>query len=149
MPRPAADTREFNAKISAWVKQSDARMRAVFQESTKRVISEAQRLIPVDTGFARASIRASLESMPQINGSARPIPGSTYNYDEGQVAVVIANAKLGDKIYVGWTASYAIYLEYGHSQQAPSGFVRVAALQWRTIVSEVSAELKTRVTGIA
>jgi hypothetical protein len=138
---------QFTAKVSAWVSQSEQRMRAVFQESTKRVVSEAQRVIPVDTGFARASIRGSLESMPQVDPNGRGERDQTYPDTTGEVMTTIARAKLGDTIYIGWTANYAIYLEYGHSSLAPSGFIRIAALQWNSIVQEVSAELKQRVTG--
>ncbi len=134
---------QFSAQVSDWVKQTQARMTAVFRESTQRVVSAAQARIPVDTGFARASIRGSLDSMPQIDPAFRGQPGNTYA-DSGEVTLVIAGATLGQTIYVGWTANYVIYLENGHSQQAPSGFVRLAAMEWPRIVSEVSAEAKSR-----
>lgn len=138
----------FGAQISDWVAQSEKRMEAVFKESTKRVISEAQRNIPVDTGFARASIRGSLQSMPQIDPNSRGAVGQAYSDRTGEILTTIASAHLGDIIYVGWTASYVPFLEMGHSSQAPSGFIRLAALQWPQIVAAVSAELRTRVGNV-
>ncbi|HXU02761.1 MAG TPA: HK97 gp10 family phage protein [Polyangia bacterium] len=137
------DNRQFSATVSAWVLQTQARMNAVFRESTQRVVSQAQRRIPVDTGFARASVRASLEAMPPIDPTFRGDPGRTYA-PTGEVSVVIAGAQIGQTIYVGWTANYAIFLEYGSSQQAPNGFVRVSAQEWPRIVSEVSQEAESR-----
>lgn len=135
---------EFGAQVSAWVAKTEARLEAVFRASTQKVVSEAQRLIPVDTGFARASIRASLDAMPQTEPDSGQA-GQTYSYDAGAISTVIANARLGQTIYIGWTANYAPYLEYGHSSQAPSGFVRIAAMQWPRFVQQASAEAKASV----
>lgn len=141
----AANNLKFSSAIDDWVKATDQRMTAVFRESTQRTVSRAQERIPVDTGFARASVRASTEEMPQIetgfvNKTKTPIP-----YDGAEITVVIAGAQLGQTIYIGWTASYVGELENGHSKQAPSGFVGLAALEWPQIVNQVTAEAKARV----
>lgn len=134
----------FRAQVDDWVKATEQRMVAVFRESTQRTVSIAQSLIPIDTGFARASVRASTESMPSINSAAQPVDGQTYGYDAGNITTTIAGAQLGSTIFVGWTASYAGILETGSSKQAPSGFVRLAALQWQVTVNQVVAEAKSR-----
>lgn len=134
----------FAAQVDDWVRQTEQRMTAVFRESTQRTVSRAQERIPVDTGFARASVRASLQSMPPINPASKGEDGRTYPFDGGNITLTIAGAQLGQTIYVGWTASYVGYLENGHSKQAPSGFVGLAALEWPTIVNQVTAELKGR-----
>lgn len=138
---------EFSKQVDAWTKKTEQRMLAVFRESTKRVISLAQQTVPVDTGFCRASLQVSLESMPQVIPGSRPESGHSYSYNEGAIITTIANAQLSQTVYAGWTASYAIYLEYGHSQQAPSGFVRISAMQWPQIVSQVISEAKGRAGG--
>ncbi len=58
--------------------------------------------------------------------------------------MVIANAKLTDTIFAGYTANYVQYLEYGHSSFAPQGFVGISAMEWPNIVAEVTAELKDK-----
>lgn len=141
---------EFDVKVSKWVRETTQRMEAVFKESSKRVVRIAQvgvPHIPVDLGFARASIRASAAEMPKIDSNFTNKEGQTYPYDEGDVILTINGITMGQTLFVGWTASYVGELEKGHSQQAPSGFVRLAALQWLRIVREVSAELKQRATA--
>lgn len=135
----------FVATIDDWIKQTKERQVGVFRESSQRLISKMQGRIPIATGYARASIRVSLESMPQINPMSRGERGGSYTYDGSEAATTIAGATLDDAIYVGYTASYVQYLEYGHSKQAPTGFVGISAMEWPQIVAEVSDELKARV----
>ena len=135
---------DFGAAVDGWCKESENRLTAVFRESAQRVASIAANGVPVDTGFARASVRASLDEMPAIIAGSRGKEGQSYSDNFGQITATIAGAQLGQTINVGWTASYVIYLEYGHSKQAPQGFVRLAAEQWPTIVSGVIAEAKSR-----
>lgn len=143
----AVNNLNFAAQVDDWVKATDLRMLAVFRESAQRVASIAANGVPVDTGFARASVRASLEEMPQIVTGSKGEEGQAYPADFGQITAVIASAQLGQTVYVGWTASYVLALEYGHSKQAPAGFVRLAAAQWQTVVSEVTQEAKARVAA--
>jgi HK97 gp10 family phage protein len=135
----------FSATVDDWVKKSERRMLAIFKESTQRTVSIAQSRIPVDTGFARASIRASTQSMPPIDRSTNNAKGGNVTYDGGEIILVIAGAELGQTVFIGWTANYVGFLEAGSSQQAPSGFVRLAAMQWQQTVAEVTAEAKARV----
>lgn len=135
---------EFSAQVEAWIAKSKNRTLAVLRESAQRVVSAAQSRIPVDTGFARASVRASLSEMPPIVKSFRGEAGKSYSYDGGAIAAVLASAQLGDTVYVGWTASYVGLLEYGHSKQAPTGFVAISAMEWPRHVAEATAELRAR-----
>lgn len=138
---------DFAAQVDSWVASSDRRLRAVFQESTQRVVSYMQTPsggggnMRIDTGFLRASIRASLSAMPGINPGAKPPPGTAPNsiqWDAANVTLTIANAQLGQTIYIGYTASYAPYVENRF------GFVRLAAMTWQQTVRDVSAELRRR-----
>jgi hypothetical protein len=141
----ATNALNFAAEVSAWVRQTEARMTAVFRESSQRLASLAQSRIPVDTGFARASIRASLQAMPQIDPNSRGVEGQSYGGNAtGQVTATIASATAGEHIYIGWTASYVGFLENGHSKQAPTGFVRISAMEWPRIVREVCAQARGR-----
>jgi hypothetical protein len=140
----AVSNLDFASQVDAWVSKTRQRMESVFKESTQRTVSAAQAMIPVDTGYARASIRASLTSMPSIDPASFNKEGAPIPYDGAEVAGVIAAAELGGTIYVGWTARYVQFLENGHSKQAPSGFVRIAAMQFPDIVAQVTAEAKSR-----
>lgn len=131
-------------EMDAWVRQTEDRLLAVAREATQRTVSKAQDRIPRDTGFARASVRASLDSMPPIIPSARGTEGATYTYNSGEIAVVLAGLQPGVTAYIGWTASYVGFLEAGHSKQAPTGFVGISAIEWPATVAAVTQELKAR-----
>lgn len=137
----------FSAAVDNWTQQTTERLTAVFRESTQRVASIAANGVPVDTGFARASVRASTESMPGIIPDSKGAEGQNYPFDMGNITLVIAGAELGQTIHVGWTASYILPLEFGHSKQAPGGFVRLAAAQWQVIVNGVIQEAKSRASA--
>lgn len=143
------------AQVDEWGKAKKERLLAIFRESTQRVASIAANGVPIKTGFARASVRASKSEMPPIDKGFSGKKGETYNatasFDE--VTTVIASAQLGETVYVGWTAAYARRLEYGFTgkdslgryfNQPPRSFVRLAALQWPKIVAEVTQEAKAR-----
>lgn len=140
-------TKDFRATIDNWVKESEARMLAVFRESAQRTVSLAQSRIQVDTGFARASVRASLQDMPQIDPAASNKSGAAVAYDGSEIVTTIANAGLGETIYVGWTANYVGFLNYGTSKMAGSHFVDLAVMEWPRTVSVVVAEAKQRVNS--
>lgn len=135
---------DFAATVDAWAAKSQRRMEAVWKQATQKTVSIAQSRVPVDTGYARASVRASTSAMPPIEKGSYGQRGQSYSYDAGEIVAVIASAQLGGTLFIGWTASYIGLLESGYSQQAPSGFLRLAAMEWPNTVSETVAEAKSR-----
>lgn len=137
----ATSTRTFSAQINDWVSQTEQRMEAVFKESARRVISEAQANVPVVTGNLKSSLQVNINgSMPLADRS--PAPGA--NHSTPAIAAVIAGAKLGDTIYAGYTMNYAGFVEYGTSKMAPRRFVGRAVARWQQTVNQVSLEAKNR-----
>ncbi len=139
----------FSAAVDDWAKETQDRLERIWKESTQRVHAEivdnlSGGVVNVQTGFLRASDRASTESMPPIESGARPKEGASYPHDFGQITAVISGAHIPQTIWVGWVAEYGPYLEFGTSKIAPRGFVRLAVAQWDTIVSQVVAEAKSR-----
>lgn len=90
--------------------------------------------MPVDTGFLRNSLQASLTAMPQT--TATPAPNVEYAFDIAGISSVIATADLDDTIFLGFTANY------GPKMEERYGFVRLTAMEWPQIVSEIAARLK-------
>lgn len=133
----------FLAQVSDWVRDVQAVHEAVFRESAKRVAEDmlVPRAVggnmPVVTGFLRASLLASTSAMPIM--SQRGNPNGSYSFNAAPVTLAIAQAELGDTIYVGFTAIYARKVNY-------SGylFVEKAAQKWQSIVKTVEAELIQR-----
>src|SRR5262245_58802541 len=101
----ATTTINFGSQVEAWVRKTEARMLAVVRESTQQLVSNAQAIIPRKTGFARASVVGSLSAMPPIDPASRGQPDQTYA-DPQNWAATIAQAQLGDRIFIGWTAAY-------------------------------------------
>jgi hypothetical protein len=137
----------FSAAIEDFAEATKADLEAVFKESTQRTISLAQSYVPVDTGFLRASIRASTSSMPKFTAAA-PKAGESYAPPSDYV-LVIAGAKLGMTLFVGYTANYAGHVEYGTDRMTGRAFVGRAALRWSQTVEAVVAELRARRQGRA
>lgn len=94
-------------------------MRASVLEAAAQIIERT----PVDTGFARAGWYAT------VNGVAQ---GETFASFEFQ------KAELGDRIGLASNVEYIRPLEYGHSEQAPLGMVRVTAALWPSIVGDIA-----------
>jgi hypothetical protein len=130
---------DFTAKVAAWVQKSEAAMTAVFRESAQTVANDVRIPVgdggnmPVKTGNLRRSLAVSTHEMPQIVDDAK----SRYNTDPGSnITLSIAQAKLGDTIWLGFQANYAPYMENMY------GFVRLTAQRWQQIVSEAASKIK-------
>lgn len=143
----------FSADVDAWVRKTKIRQRAVVRESAQRVVSEmlkprgAGGRMPIDTGFLRASARASRSAMPTIDSGATPASGQTYAARDSDITLEIARMDVGDVLYVGFTAAYAAAQEYGARGRTPAAFVRGASEQWQSIVAQVAVEARSRAGG--
>ena len=139
----------FYAQMSDWVAQSKSRINTVVKESAENIISIMQTPVgeggamPVDTGFLRYSLQVTIGA-PVPASRAKP-EGETFAYDAAPISLAIVGAPLGETIFAAYGANYAGHVEYGTSKMQGRGFVRLAAMRWQTVVSEVSAELKSRI----
>lgn len=136
---------KFGKEVQAIAEKVKQRNLAIFRESAQRVmdlasVPEAQGgKMPVDTGFLINSGVASTSGMPGSAG--RPL------------SIVLLEVALGDNVFVGWTAAYALRMEYGfmgedslgreYSQQG-KGFLRTAVQQWTNIVNDVTIEARKK-----
>lgn len=93
---------------------------------------------PVDTGFARASWWASINS--EGGGPADAQEGG----DVPDAAASVAGARAGDVVYWLNNAEYIPELEDGWSPQAPSGMVKLVVMAWQTLVNQVVRRVKGR-----
>jgi hypothetical protein len=142
-------TDTFTAQIDAWVLATKERQEAVFKESAQRVIAEMQKPVgsggnmPVDTGFLRASMQATINA-PASNIQSKPSGEARYSANDGETISVISNAKITDTIYAIYTANYAGYVNYGAQGRPARQFVGLAAQKWGQIVEQVTNEAKSR-----
>lgn len=138
----------FSASVSAWAAETQRRTEAVFKDSAQRLVKEVLTPVaeggnmPVKTGFLRSSLRGSTETMPKVgDATATPAEGMFYAPDFGEIGLTIAGAKLGDTLYLGFTANYAPYVN------AKRQFIDLAAQRWPQIVTESCQAAQARVEG--
>lgn len=144
----------FSAAVGDWALKAKGAMEDVFKESAQELVSQMDQLL-VDmvyrgppaasgykrTGFLRASLMASTESMPQL---VRDNPGVSVPADFGDLILVINGSELGGTLYFGYTANYAYHVFAGANGQQPKPWVTLAAQRWPQIVDEVSARVRQR-----
>jgi hypothetical protein len=131
----------FSATVENWVKASHIAMEAIAKSSTQEVVrlmrlpKTAGGHMPIDTSFLQNSLVGSTSSMPQVDpkadGSSGPDTGN-FSAIEG----IIASWTLGQTMYLGFTANYAEYQNYGTVFFAGNHFVELAVQQWSTIVKK-------------
>lgn len=135
----------FAKEVAAFADKAKRRQLAIFRESTQRVAQRAGvpeamgGKMPVDTEFLRNSVGASTSGMPSA-GAQPP-------------ELVLLTVQVGDTVWVGWSAAYALRMEYGFQgedslgrsySQAGKAFLRSQIQLWDGIVSEVTAEVRRR-----
>lgn len=131
----------FSATVGQWANKIDGALETVFKESAQELVSQLNELVPVDTGFLRASLMASTSAMPQLT---RANPGMAVPDDLGEIMLVIAGADLGDTLYLGYTANYSAHVHYGAQGRAPRPWVTMVAQRWVAIVEVKATEVKNR-----
>lgn len=133
----------FAAQIAELAGKTLEQQRAVLSASVQDVIEAAQLPVaqggrmPVDTGFLRNSL------VSELNGSKVAEGAEGYT-------LVSAQIEPGDTARFGWTAEYAMRMEYGFVGEDSLGrtfnqqgkfFVEGAAAQWQGIVAKNAARL--------
>ncbi len=129
----------FAATVGDWARKTEGALDAVFRESCQELVAQLNALVPVDTGFLRASLVASATAMPMIRAADGQVPG-----DLGEIVLVIAGLEAGETLYLGYTASYAAFVHYGANGRPGRPWVDMVAQRWASIVAEVSARVKAR-----
>lgn len=128
----------FEAAVGEWARKVEGALEAVFKECAQELVSELNTLVPVDTGFLRASLRASTTAMPELSATdAAPTSG-------GDILLVIKGLDEGDILYLGYTANYGAYVHYGANGRPGRPWVAMVAQRWQQIVALKTAEVRGR-----
>lgn len=119
----------FSKQLQAFADKTKSQLPNGFKKVVFDLFNDIVARTPVRDGIARASWRISIGgpdlSNEEGNTGALPDPMLQLNkvgslsLDEMEQGIFITN-----------TVSYILDLEYGHSQQAPQGMVRVALKEW-------------------
>ncbi|WP_342029554.1 hypothetical protein [Stenotrophomonas sp. CFBP 13718] len=137
---------KFGDQVKAFAEKAKQRQLAIFRESAQAVMEDASTpegeggKMPVATGFLRNSAVASTAGPPDGAG--------------GDPSLVFSGVELGQSVWAGWTASYALRMEHGFYgedslgrvyAQSGKGFMRSAAQNWDFIVDKVAKDVKERI----
>lgn len=136
----------FAADVEDFVRETNERMEAVVRASLNDVVENAQTptakggRMRVDTGFLRASGRASLDGWPSGQGQKprNALPNS-FSYDGEAVVATLSKLKLGDTFFFGWVANYAEYRELY------DGFLEASMQNWSRYVAFHTEALRGRI----
>lgn len=127
----AADIEKFTLKAKL---KSDLLVRKVVFD----VASELIKLSPVDTGMFRANWFVS-NGVPTTETTRTP--DRTGLVSVGRAHEAVNYIKAGGVSYIVNNLPYGMRLEYGSSDQAPVGMVRITAMRWQTIVNRAARDL--------
>lgn len=133
----------FGEQMKNWRNKTALRMELVFQESVQEIGREANEPrakggnMPVDTGFLINSLTSAINSVPS-GPSVAPEGYRSTDWDATSFILTVNNAKIGDRVVIGYTANYAQYME------ARYGFLRLAAQNWPQIVKRVTSRVDQR-----
>ena len=135
----------FSEQIKNWRNKTTQRMELVFQESIQELGKQANKQrsrggnMPVDTSFLMNSLTAAINDAPKGQGTA-PAGYAGKRWDNTDFLLVTNRAKIGDRVTIGYTANYAIYMEARYK------FLRLAAQDWPQIVKRVTRRVDKRVS---
>ena len=129
----AADIRQLVAKYKTRV---DDVVKQSVQELSERVVQGN----PVDTGFSRASWWSSVDN----SRPTHPSPPAKGSGGAAAIAPADIAAAPGHVFQLRNGAAYIRRLEYGHSSQRPSGWVRIAIADFPQIVAQAARQVGAR-----
>jgi len=131
----------FEQQVLAWQRKAEAAMTATLKEAAQELTEQANASrfkggnTPIDTGFLRNSFNGAVNSIPSGRGTA-PKGYKNTDFDAGPALLAINSVKIGDRLVLGWTANYAIYMEARYS------FMRRAAQNWDTIAAQSARKVR-------
>lgn len=133
----------LEATVSAWVRKSEARMKAVAQTAIQTTVEDVLDGTPVNTGFLRASFTVTKNKALPVRVGDKPVEGQTYQVQP--YVLTINGMKAGDTVYGNFVADYAIPVEFGARGRAGVRMVGLAVQKWGQNVNDAVAEAKRRI----
>ena len=122
----------FSATVERWANQTQDDLHEVFQLAVQYLLDDVIDTTPVDTGFLRASLKASTSGhLPLVDG--RGAIGGSYATDDYVVTILASDP--GDVIYASYTANYAAYVENGSRGRPGRHMVKLAVQDWQAYVN--------------
>lgn len=131
----------FSASIDQWVQQTKDDLEELFRAVTISIGTSVIKISPVDTGRFRGEWQFTIDS-PAAAQNGRIDPEGVQ-----AIAEVVDGAlmlQVGQTAWITNLLPYAIPLEYGHSDQAPNGMVRLTMARVQEIVRQEVERIRAR-----
>ena len=116
--------RRFQGEIDAWIKAAESTLEHAIEIFVRDVHSALVSRSPVDTGRFKGNWQITFNEIPNHALNRYDKTGGVVRSEE-QAKTHFSNMLI-----------YANALEYGHSQQAPSGVVGLVALRLRSYMAD-------------
>jgi hypothetical protein len=110
---------------------------SIFRDVVMSMAGVIVRLSPVDTGKFKGAWRLSIDG---YDTAVPETPDKQGSEVLAKMLTDIGNLTFGQAAYLQNNLPYAVPLEFGHSQQAPSGIVRIAQAQFQQLVQQAIRE---------
>lgn len=130
---------QFNAAIEQWQLRTSETINRVLQRAAIAIVTSVVDKTPRDTGFAASQWYTFVTGPSSAPGGSIGAP-AVEGDPVAQALSVIANLKIGGRMFCVNSVPYIIRLEYGWSQQASGGMVRITATALPQIVAQAIAE---------
>lgn len=135
----------FGSEVGGWIEKAEAKLLLATRKITLEAFSEVILMSPVDTGRFRGNWQCAIGQMP-IGEAPFGIEDPSGSIAIALVEELVEKIENFEAIWLVNNLPYARRLEYGWSDQAPGGMVRITAQRWQPIVNQVVAQIKA---GIA
>lgn len=130
----AGGTGTFALSIKKWAEATNLDIDTVKRKIAFDVAARLVMRTPVDTGKARANWMVGVGSVNQSTTDDEDKAGSSTITALAQ-DIKMANAKDDTSIFITNSLPYIARLEYGFSQQAPEGMVRLTVAEFSGIAA--------------
>ena len=126
----------FASELRNFTVKAERNAEKVFRDTTIALFSQIIKRTPVKTGRLRGNwqtdVNREKEAVIERSGAEAAI---------NEVVLEASQANLGDSIYLTNNLPYAKVIEDGSSTQAPSGMVKVTALEFEREIKKQSRRL--------
>ena len=129
----------FADQVAAWADKANRRLETAVRKIALDAFSEVILMSPVDTGRFRGNWQVAIGNIPQGTVALEDKTGQVVI---SQVQATALGLEVGQTIYLVNNLPYAQRLEYGWSQQAPGGMVRLTAQRYQAIVDQVVSQIR-------
>ena len=123
----------FTADLDRFIRVTGATADEAVQKVVIMGFQGIQTRTPVDTGRARANWTVSPGS-PDLHTTEDTDPSAALSKAQDKTSTL---GSKDENIYISNNLPYAMALEYGHSDQAPQGMVRVTAAELQARINAV------------